>query len=369
VVYGTGEPKVTLKIHDSGVLTRLMLDPEMAFGEAYMRGQLEIDGQLEDLLALIDANDAPMPMLVDKAFHLVSLFSRWRPLSMGRNRRDVSHHYDLGNDFYRLWLDASMTYSCAYFRNAGDDLATAQRQKVAHVLRKVKPQAGETLLDIGCGWGAVISAAADDFGMHATGITLSHEQAGWFSDARIGRTGPGSAEIQLKHYHALAEEGRTFDKIVSVGMAEHVGRHRLPGFIADVKRLLKPGGIGLIHCITNVLEEPTSPWIVKYIFPGGYIPSLSEMIHGLSHQDLVIWDVENLGPHYPLTLDEWAKNFEEHIPWVQEKYGEEFVRMWRLYLRFSAASLRCQDIYVHQILFSNGRPPEVPMSREYMYVG
>ena len=361
--YGTGEPHVTLKLHRASAVGRLIIDPELAFGEAYMRGDLEIEGSLDDLIKIMAANDAPMPALVDKLFHAAALFSRWRPLHMGRNRRDVSRHYDLGNDFYRLWLDPTMTYSCAYFRSPQDDLETAQRAKIGHVLNKLLLQPGESLLDIGCGWGGLITQAASQFGVDALGITLSEEQASWFDGQEVS----GNAEVELLHYHELAESGRRFDKIVSVGMAEHVGRHRLPGYIADLKKLLKPGGLGLVHCITGTIEEPTNPWIVKYIFPGGYIPSFNEMVRELSKQMLVVWDVENLGQHYALTLDHWAENFERNVEWVEARYGAEFVRMWRLYLRFCAASFRCEDVYVHQILFSNGKPSALPLTRDHLY--
>ncbi len=361
--YGAGEPRVRLKIHRAAVVLRLAIDPELAFGEAYMRGELEIEGRLDDLMKIAAANDAPAPALVNALFHGAALFSRWKPLSMRRNRRDVSRHYDLGNDFYKLWLDATMTYSCAYFRSPDDDLETAQRQKMSHVLNKLMLQPGESLLDIGCGWGSLVYQAAADFGARALGITLSQQQKEWFDGQGENE---GNAVIELKHYHELARQGGRFDKIVSVGMAEHVGRHRLPGYIADVKKLLRPGGLGLLHFISSVKAEPTSPWIVKYIFPGGYIPSLSEVVGQMARHDLVICDVENLGAHYALTLDRWAENFERHTDWVEARYGAEFVRMWRLYLNFSAASFRCEDIYVHQILFCNGKP-HLPLTREHLY--
>jgi len=368
--YGHGEPHVGLKLHTPRIVPRLLLDPELAFGEAYMRGELEVEGHLDDLIRLTAANDAPVPYAVDKLFQAAAVFSRWRPLSVRRNQRDVSHHYDLGNDFYGRWLDPTMTYSCAYFRSPQDDLETAQRQKVRHILNKLLLQPGESLLDIGCGWGGLVAAATQHYGVNALGITLSTEQVAWFNahHATAGCPAP-DATVNLLHYHELAQRGGQFDKIVSVGMAEHVGRHHLPGYIADLRQLLRPAGLGLLHCITGTVAEPTNPWIVKYIFPGGYIPSFDEIVRELSRQELVIWDVENLGQHYALTLDHWAENFERNVSWVQARYGSEFVRMWRLYLRFSAASFRCEDVYVHQVLFSNGKPQSLPLTREHLYSG
>ncbi len=377
VTYGHGEPQVRLTLKKPSVVPRLLLDPELAFGEAVMRGDLEIEGRLEDLIDLTASNAAPLPAVTDRLFAAAALFSRWRPLSMGRNRRDVSRHYDLGNDFYARWLDPTMTYSCAYFKTPQDSLETAQRQKMRHVLNKLQLAPGESLLDIGCGWGGIVGTAAREFGAQALGITLSDQQVAWFKDhqsspaaanatSNATSNATGRGEIQLLHYHALAEQGRKFDKIVSVGMAEHVGRHRLPGYIRDVRRLLKPDGLGLIHCITSVRAEPTSAWIVKYIFPGGYIPAFGEIMREMMRQDLVIWDVENIGPHYALTLDHWAENFERNVEWVEARYGAEFVRMWRLYLRFSAASFRREDIYVHQILFSKNKIDTLPLTREHL---
>lgn len=363
--YGHGEPHVCLKLHRASVVPRLMLDPELAFGEAYQRGELEVEGRLDHLIALTAANQAPVPALVEKLFHAAALVSRFKPLSMTRNTRDVQHHYDLGNDFYARWLDPTMTYSCAYFRTPEDDLESAQRRKIHHVLNKLVLQPNETLLDIGCGWGGLVRAAASR-GVRTLGITLSEEQARWFEEHPPTSPQSVRAEVELQHYHALAEQNRVFDKIVSVGMAEHVGRHRLPGYIQDVGKLLRPGGLGLIHCITGTIEEPTNPWLVKYIFPGGYIPTLNEMVRELSRQELVVWDVENLGQHYALTLDRWAENFERNVEWVRARYGQEFVRMWRLYLQFSAASFRAEDVYVHQILFSRGKPKGLPLTREHL---
>ena len=190
--------------------------------------------------------------------------------------------------------------------------------------------------------------------MNATGITLSEEQAAWF-EARPPSS-DSAAAVEIAHYHALADRGERFDKIVSVGMAEHVGRAHLPGYFADIKRLLHPGGLGLVHCITYLEEEPTNPWITKYIFPGGYIPSLAEVVRGLSRRGFVVWDVENIGPSYATTLDRWSDGFEAHIDEVAATYGEEFVRMWRLYLAYCAFSFRHEETFVHQVLFSNGKP-------------
>lgn len=364
--FGHGAPAVTLHIKTPSVVPRLLLDPELAFGEAFVRGDIEIEGELSDLFPILFSSASPMPALVEGMFHAVAVFSRWRPLSVVQNRRDVQHHYDLGNDFYQRWLDPTMTYSCAYFKTAGDSLEQAQHNKINHLLRKLRLEDGQTLLDVGCGWGGLLAEAVRQYNIQGLGITLAQEQKKWF-DERLAPELQHRAEVRLQHYHELAKSGKKFDRLVTIGMAEHVGRHNLPGYIRDLKILLKPGGYGVLHCITNVKEEPASTWLVKYIFPGGYIPSLSEVVREMSKHDLVVYDVENIGQHYALTLDKWAENYERNIEWVREKYGEEFVRMWRLYLRFSAASFRYEDIYVHQISFCNGKAKDYPLAREWIY--
>lgn len=364
--FGHGQPRVTLVLKTPAIVPRLLVDPELAFGEAYQRGELEIEGAMADLFPILFDNSSPMPRWMETAWHGAALFSRLRPLSQGQNQRDIAHHYDLGNDFYNLWLDATMTYSCAYFQSPADSLETAQRQKIAHIGRKLQLHRGQTLLDVGCGWGGLLSETVREYGVEGLGITLSEEQKKWFDE----HTSPklrDHARVELQHYHDLAQTGAKFDRVVSVGMAEHVGRHNLPTYIADVKRLLKPHGLGVLHLITGIHEEPTSEWLVRYIFPGGYIPSLAEIMVQMAKRDLVVYDVENLGQHYALTLDKWSEGYERNIEWVRAKYGEEFVRMWRLYLEFSAASFRLEDIYLHQIVFSNGKAKDYPLTREWMY--
>jgi cyclopropane-fatty-acyl-phospholipid synthase len=208
--------------------------------------------------------------------------------------------------------------------------------------------------------------AAENYHVEAAGITLSSEQQARFNELRAAHP-EATAQVELKHYHTLASEGRQFDKVVSIGMAEHIGRQYLPKFFADLKKLLKPGGLGLLHCITGVFEGETNPWITKYIFPGGYIPTIQEVVQNLSRQGMVVWDMENLGRHYAMTLDRWEENFERNADWALERYGKEFVRMWRLYLRSCASNFRLGHIFVHQTLFSNGKPDRLPLTREHLY--
>jgi cyclopropane-fatty-acyl-phospholipid synthase len=268
--YGNGEPGPTIIFHSGNILDLLSDDPLMSFGEAYMDGQVDVEGDLADLVSFAIQNG--IAFVMDGAQGFAGAVRRAASAgirSFKRQKRDIAHHYDIGNDFFRLWLDESLTYSCAYFRTPTDTLEQAQKQKIDHSLHKLRLRTNETLLDIGCGWGALAMQAARDFGARALGITLSEEQyAG--ANAAIEAGGlQGKAEVRLESYETLAHERTQFDKIVSIGMAEHVGKARLAEFIHSLETLLKPGGFALLHLITSVKEGPTNGWIEKFIFPGG----------------------------------------------------------------------------------------------------
>ena len=369
--FGDGPPQFAIRFNDDHILDLFGDDLLTSFGDAYVNGRVDVDGDLADLMFL--AIRSGLMSVTGKAPGLpgAALLRVVGKLdfSLQREKENIAHHYDLGNDFFRLWLDRSLTYSCAYFHNESDTLEQAQQQKIDHSLRKLRLQPGETMLDIGCGWGATVMRAAEGYGVKATGITLSEEQyAG--ANAAIASSGfKEKAGVRLTSYRTLAEDGEQFDKIVSIGMIEHVGKDHLAEFASDAERLLKPGGLALLHFITSVKEGPVNPWVEKHIFPGGYIPTLSEMIACLSERDFRIWDVENLGPHYRLTLDHWSDRFERALPAVRGMFDERFVRMWRLYLRAASAAFRAGSIEVHQILVSRGQPAGFPMTREYIYDG
>jgi cyclopropane-fatty-acyl-phospholipid synthase len=366
--FGDGAPQFAIQFNDDSILDLFGDDLLTGFGEAYMDGRLDVDGDLADLIFL--AIRSGLMSVTGKAPGLpgAALLRVVGKLgfSLQREKENIAHHYDLGNDFFRLWLDDSLTYSCAYFHNDSDTLEQAQQQKIDHSLKKLRLEAGETLLDIGCGWGATVMRAAEKYGVKATGITLSEEQYAEANSAIESRGLKEKAGVRLTSYRTLAEEGEQFDKIVSIGMIEHVGKDHLAEFASDAEKLLKPGGLALLHFITSVKEGPINPWIDKNIFPGGYIPTLSEMIACLSERDFRIWDVENLGPHYRLTLDHWSDRFERALPAVRDMFDERFVRMWRLYLRTASAAFRAGSIEVHQILVSRGQPTGFPMTREYI---
>ncbi len=366
--YGDGESSAKLIINDASVAARVFTEPELVFGESYMDGRVDVEGDLQEIvrLAIVNQNvleDRPArESLAMKA--LKALPGR---LSPGRQKKDVQYHYDIGNDFYALWLDETLSYSCAYFRTPEDTLHQAQLNKVDHILRKLQLSPGQTLLDIGSGWGRLIIQAAKQYGVKAMGITLSREQTE-MTKRRITEEGlDGQVEVELMDYRELSEKGRTFDRVVSVGMFEHVGKENIPVYMRAVKKMLKPGGLSMLHTITHMKESPVNSWIEKYIFPGGYIPSLRETIWQLPEHGFHVIDVESLRLHYARTLEHWARNYEAVIDRVREKFGERFTRMWRLYLNSCAASFRYSGLDVHQILFSRGLNNELAMTREHIY--
>jgi cyclopropane-fatty-acyl-phospholipid synthase len=358
--YGDGEPRFKLIFHQEIKMAQFIKEPVLTFGESYMNGLIDIDGEIEDVILAANMNP---DMFWSK------LLGRLPKLpSMRKQKEDVQHHYDVGNGFYALWLDESMMYSCAYFRTKEDTLEQAQLQKIDHILRKLQLQPGETLLDIGSGWGGLIIRAAQQYGVKAKGITLSEEQYKKTQERIIEQGLQGQVEVALQDYRELAATKTTFDKISSVGMFEHVGQANYPHFMKAVEALLQDQGLALLHTITHATESKPDPWIEKYIFPGGYIPSLREIITLLPDYDFQLMDVESLRLHYGMTLDHWSERYEKHVDQVREMYGERFVRMWRLYLRASAASFRHGGTNLHQILFSKGLNNQIALTREHLYL-
>lgn len=366
--YGPGEPSFRLVFHSPVSYRRVIRDPVLAFGEAYMDGVIDFSGSLVELLRAAQSGGEAIGGYRAARRLAQGILSRWsRPVSLRKQQEDVQYHYDLGNRFYSLWLDETMSYSCAYFQRPEDSLGQAQVQKIEHVLKKLQLRPGESLLDIGSGWGSLMFQAARKYGVKAMGITLSQEQL-QETRRRSAELGLGDrVEVELMDYRVLAGSGRTFDKVASVGMFEHVGQANYHRFMRSLQRLLKPGGLGLLHTITHAREGPVNSWISKYIFPGGHLPSLREVLWMLPEYDFHVLDVESLRLHYAMTLDRWLEGFEKHADAVRDMYGDRFVRMWRLYLGSSAASFRVSGLDVHQILFSRGLNNSLPLTRRHLY--
>ncbi len=366
--YGDGDSLFNIHLKDPKILQCMADDAELSLGEAYMDGAIDLEGDVSEVIALAIRNHLwDTPETTNGVSKMIRGVIHGGRRSIKQQKADIVHHYDLGNDFFRLWLDDTMTYSCAYFRSPQDTLEQAQRQKMDHTLHKLRLQPGNTLLDIGSGWGELAMQAAETYSVSALGITLSEEQYKASCKAVSERGLEGKASFRSEHYDILANEGVNFDKIVSIGMIEHVGKAHLSEFCQCVKTMLKPGGLALLHLITSPIEGPTGGWVNKYIFPNGYIPTLTELLNHLHAQDFRIWDVENIGPHYRLTLDHWSERFEKCAETVRKMFDERFVRMWRLYLRGASASFREDSLEVHQILVSKGKPVGLPLTREDVY--
>jgi cyclopropane-fatty-acyl-phospholipid synthase len=365
ISYGNQTPRFTLIFKQAPPLSFNAEDPVVTLGEAYMDEIIDYQGSLEDVLKMMDDNRQYFTGNLATGSVLKLLNGVTDKLQQKRN---IEHHYDLGNDFFSLWLDETMSYSCAYFKTPEDSLQQAQLQKIDHILKKLDLKPGERLLDIGSGWGWLIIKAAQEYGVKALGITLSEEQYRGTRD-RIDKLGlADQVDVQVVNYLDLAEQQFQFDKIVSVGMFEHVGKENLPKYMDKIGKLLAPGGLSLLHTITHTTENvPSNTWIQKYIFPGGYVPSLRETVWLMPEYGFQLLNVESLRIHYALTLDHWYENFCRNIDFVRGKFDQRFVRMWSLYLQGCAASFRVSGLNVHQFLFSKGLNNDLPLTFEHIY--
>ncbi|WP_137598021.1 SAM-dependent methyltransferase [Paucilactobacillus kaifaensis] len=361
-VYGDGQPKTTITFREAIPIKEITRNASIALGEAYMDGKIDIDGNIQELIESAYEN-------ADSFFHN-SKFIKFLPKqshSEKSSKSDVQDHYDIGNDFYKLWLDDTLTYSCAYFTNGNhDDLKQAQLDKVDHILKKLNPKPGKTLLDIGCGWGTLMLTAAEKYGLKVTGVTLSQEQFD-LVQSRIHEKGlEGVAEVRLEDYRELGKE--QWDYITSVGMFEHVGKENLGIYFQDVNRYLKDDGVALIHGITRQQGGAYNGWINKYIFPGGYVPGLTENVGHIVDAGMQIFDMEPLRRHYQRTLEIWDDNFNAKRAEVEQMMGTRFTRMWDMYLQACAASFQSGNIDVIQFLMTKGPSGRVlPATRDYMY--
>ncbi|RMC39482.1 MULTISPECIES: cyclopropane-fatty-acyl-phospholipid synthase family protein [unclassified Lactobacillus] len=360
-IYGNGTPNIEIIFNEKIPVSSITNNASLALGEAYMNKKIEIKGNIQHLIwgAYESAN----------SFMRSSKFRKFLPHEKhteAQSEKDVQSHYDIGNDFYKLWLDPTLTYSCAYFdEDNKDDLEKAQIAKINHILEKLHPQKGKTLLDIGCGWGTLMLTAAKKYGLKVTGVTLSEEQYKFVQKKIYDQNMQDMAEVKLEDYRELGNQ--EWDYITSVGMFEHVGQENLGQYFNDVAKYLKKDGIALIHGITRQQGGAKNAWINKYIFPGGYVPGLGENINHIVASGLQIDDLEMLRRHYQRTLEIWDENFNKQRDLIQKKMGERFTRMWDLYLQACAASFESGNIDVVQYLLTKGPSGEnLPMTRRYM---
>ena len=364
---GTGGP-VRIRLVDTGAIVEMVKAPEMALGELYMDERLILEeGDLRDLLAICVANigaggahwlQAPLKALRFATRNLKMLNS------LTRARSNVAHHYDLSADLYALFLDEDRQYSCAYFERPGLTLEAAQAAKKRHIAGKLLIEPGMTVLDIGCGWGGMGLTLARDYGARVVGVTLSEEQLK-IARARAEAEGLSDrVDFRLTDYRALTE---TFDRVVSVGMFEHVGVPHYREYFDHVHDLLHPDGVALIHTIGRTSPPGiTSPWVEKYIFPGGYIPSLSEMMAPIETARLYTTDVEIWRLHYAETLRHWYDRFTARADEARRLYDDRFVRMWSFYLAAAEMTFRHNWQCVFQVQLAHDQEA-VPLTRDYLY--
>lgn len=365
---GANAPAVAVQIHDPDLARKLVLHPDMALGEAYMDGRLTItDDDLTGLLTLgaraMQRGRMPLLNRLGSGLRVAARRAmQWNPL--GRSRRNVAHHYNLSEEFYTLFLDENRQYTCAYFRDEDMSLEQAQRAKMDHIARKLLLEPGMTVLDIGSGFGTLAIHLAQNYGVQVTGITLSETQLA-AARARAAIAGvAGRVSFRLQDYREVKD---SFDRIVSVGMMEHVGVPQYRRYFAQVSRRLTPNGLALIHTIGRS-DGPSvlSPWFSKYIFPGGYSPALSEVMPAVQDSGLVLADAEVWRGHYERTLREWRKRFEANLPRILELYDDRLARMWRYYLVAAELSFTEYTNVVFQLQLAR-KPLAVPMTRDYLY--
>jgi cyclopropane-fatty-acyl-phospholipid synthase len=363
---GTG-PAVAVRFTTKSAQRHVLLDPELRLGEAYMDGTLRIEqGSIADLLAIVlgQTLDGMPPDWALPQWALRYLHRRWQQLNRPtRSRRNVAHHYDLDGRLYSLFLDADRQYSCAYFETPDQSLDDAQLAKKRHLAAKLLLKEGQGVLDIGCGWGGLGLYLAEFCGADVTGITLSQEQWQRASERAAEKNLSGAVDFRMQDYRDVQEK---FDRIVSVGMFEHVGVVYYDAFFRKAAELLSDDGIMLLHSIGRS-EGPnvTNPWIAKYIFPGGYIPALSEVLPAIERAGLMVTDIEILRLHYAETLKNWRARFMAHREEAERIYDQRFVRMWEFYLAASEVAFREQAMMVMQFQLTK-RQGVVPNTRDYI---
>jgi len=367
VFEGSPGPSASVRLHDPSLHWKFLLSPRFYVPDAYMNGGLTIEeGSLYDFLDILTLNEEGSPggrlmRLGDIAGRVLRSIHQYNPVH--RARRNVEHHYDLSDQLYELFLDRDRQYSCAYFQSPEDDLDTAQANKKRHVAAKLLLRPGQKVLDIGSGWGGLALYLASECGAEVTGLTLSQEQ---LKVAQRRAAAAGLSDRVHFHLRDYREERGEYDRIVSVGMFEHVGVNQYGVFFDKLNALLKPDGVALLHSIGR-MDGPgtTNPWIRKYIFPGGYCPALSEVVPIAERRRLWITDIEVLRLHYAETLRAWRVRFEHNREQIRTLYDERFCRMWETYLVGAELSFRNQGMLVFQMQLAKALDT-VPLTRDYI---
>ena len=365
VTGGEGHALGSLRIADRAALLKLLINPNLYFGDAYSDGSIEIEGDLATLIEAVYVHRrkpiTPYSRWLNRAAKWIS-HSRRNTLSAARD--NIHRHYDLGNEFYSLWLDQQMSYTCAYFPTPDTTLEQAQFAKMDLVCRKLRLRPQQTVVEAGCGWGALALHMAKQYGVRVKAFNISREQIAYAKARAQALDLAGRVEFIEDDYRNIA--GR-YDAFVSVGMLEHVGPSHYDELGRLIDRCLVSDGCGLLHSTCQNQPAPFNPWIVKRIFPGAYPPTLGEMTAILEPQGFSVIDVENLRLHYALTLKHWLRRFEDARERVSAMYDERFVRAWRLYLSGSLAAFNTGELQLFQVLFTRGGSNDVPWTRAHLY--
>jgi len=353
----------TVRIPDRSTLLSMVVSPEMGFGDAYSAGRIQVEG---DLVRSLECVCQSSPRVRNWAWRLRSKWFDWVQANTIRgSSRNIRRHYDLSSDFYQLWLDEQMVYTCAYFPTPDVSLEEAQEAKMDLVCRKLRLRPGETVVEVGCGWGALAIYMAQHYGVRVRAFNISHEQIAWAREWAKKAGVASYVEFVEDDYRNVSGH---FDAFVSVGMLEHVGRENYPEMGRVIHRAIGDSGRGFLHFIGRSRSQPFSVWIRKHIFPGAYAPTLRESMEVLEPQNYCVLDIENLRLHYAKTLEHWLARFESAFDTVVRKYGMDFARMWRLYLAGSIATFRAGNLQLFQVLFAGSRCQSIPWTREHLYV-
>ncbi|WP_395405140.1 class I SAM-dependent methyltransferase [Pseudoduganella sp. UC29_106] len=361
-------PRVTIRVPNPSAARYLLTPSLSSLGTAYVEGAIEVKGRAADMIKVVNALARSSVKTDGKLARIVRTFQHDRK----KDAEAIRYHYDVSNEFYQQFLDPNMVYSCAYFENGDEDLATAQIKKIDHILTKIRVQPGQTLLDIGCGWGALVIRAAQKFGARCVGITLSENQFA-LAKERVKAAGlEHMVEIRLQDYRDVTG---TFDRITSVGMFEHVGIRHLAEYFGIIHRLLADEGVAMNHGITSTdAENGETPYgggefIDKYVFPHGELAHIGQVLKAMQQGQLEAYDIENLRRHYAKTCGIWAENFEQNEDKVRELGGDKRFRIWHVYLAGCAWAFEQDWISLYQIVCGKaGRSAQaLPWSREYIY--
>lgn len=377
-----GEPDIRIRLWDSqeiqvsaaspvghivlrqpSALWRLLADPEMGFGECYSDGTIDVEGSLSDVL---HALCRPTKYRSDSGLFakIARRLGRKRSHSVAGSRECIHHHYDIGNNFYKLWLDQQMQYSCAYYAATDMSLEEAQFAKLEHICRKLQLKTGDRVVEAGCGWGGLALHMANRYGVSVRAFNLSHEQI-YYARERARTLGLAQqVEFVEDDYRNMTGE---YDAFVSVGMLEHTGRESYRGLGQLIAKVLAPTGRGLIHSIGRNCPAALDRWIERRIFPGAYPPSLREMLEVFEPNGLSVLDVENLRLHYARTLEHWLQRFERASEAIAKMFNEQFVRMWRLYLAGSLVTFRIGGLQLFQVVFARDSNNDLPWTRSHLY--